>query len=83
MTNETHLAPSLRMIFSKSIASDNFKYSDALAAKEGKWTPERLKQFIMDPQAFAPGSSMAYHVESEAEADEVVELLIKVDKMGQ
>ncbi|MBT6830711.1 MAG: hypothetical protein HOA58_14450, partial [Rhodospirillaceae bacterium] len=54
-----------------------------LAAKEGKWTPERLKQFIMDPQAFAPGSSMAYHVESEAEADEVVELLIKVDKMGQ
>mgnify|MGYP003998836061 CR=1 FL=1 len=83
MTNETHLAPSLRMIFSKSIAGDNFKYSDALLAKEGKWTPERLKQFIMDPQAFAPGSSMAYHVESEAEADEVVELLIKVDKMGQ
>ena len=83
ITNETHLAPSLGMIFSKSIASDNFKYSESLSAKEGKWTPDKLKAFIMDPQAFAPGSSMAYNVENEAEADEVVELLLKIDKMGQ
>lgn len=83
VTNATHLAPTLGMIFSKPIASDNFKYSESLSAKEGKWTPEKLKKFIMDPQAFAPGSSMAYNVENEAKANELVELLIKIDKMGQ
>ena len=83
ITNETHLAPSLSMILSRDIASDEFTYSDALAAREGKWTPELLKAFIMDPQALVPGSAMTYKVEDEAQADEIIERLVKIDKMGQ
>ena len=83
ITNETHLAPSLNMILSKDIATDDFTYSEALAELEGKWTPELLKAFIMDPQALAPGSTMSYRVEDEAQANEIVERMVKVDKMGQ
>jgi cytochrome c2 len=83
ITNETHLAPSLSMILSRDIASDNFTYSEALAGQKGKWTPELLKAFIMDPQALVPGSAMTFKVEDEAQADAIVERLVKVDKMGQ
>jgi cytochrome c2 len=73
----------LSMILSRDIASDNFTYSEALAGQKGKWTPELLKAFIMDPQALVPGSAMTFKVEDEAQADAIVERLVKVDKMGQ
>ena len=82
-TNETHLAPSLRKIFAREIASDNFKYSDALKLKTGKWEPTILKQYLLDPQAFSPGTSMSYFVKSEDEASQIIEDLLKIDRMGQ
>ena len=83
ITNETHQAPSLSMILSRDIASDDFTYSEALKKLDGKWTPELLKAYIMDPQALVPGSAMTYRVEEEAQANKIVERLIKIDKMGQ
>ena len=83
VTNETHLAPSLRKIFGREIASDNFKYSDALKLKTGKWEPTILKQYLLDPQAFSPGTSMSYFVKNEDEASQIIKDLLKIDRMGQ
>jgi cytochrome c2 len=82
-TNVTHMAPSLSRIFSREMASDSFKYSEALAAQVGKWEPETLKQFILDPQSVLPGSTMTYQAESEDAADDIVELLVKLGNMNE
>jgi cytochrome c2 len=36
------------------------EYSPALKSAGGEWTPERLDQFLKDPQAFAPGTTMGF-----------------------
>jgi cytochrome c len=36
------------------------EYSPALKSAGGDWTRERLDQFLKDPQAFAPGTSMGF-----------------------
>jgi cytochrome c2 len=52
-------APQLSRVFGAAIASQaGITYSPALMAKEGTWTPETLRQYIADTQAFAPGSAM-------------------------
>jgi len=82
-TNITHMAPSLSSIFSRRIASDNYKYSEALTAIEGKWDRETLKRFIMEPQSVAPGSTMTYNVENEEVASEILNLLVKLENMNE
>jgi len=42
---------------------EGFAYSDALKAARqeltrGRWTAEALREFLKDPQSFAPGNSM-------------------------
>jgi len=52
-------APSLALIFNSEISSTNFKsYSAGLKAKQGFWTRKNLKQFLRDPEKFAPGTKM-------------------------
>lgn len=36
------------------------EYSGALRNHQGNWTPENLDAFLKDPQAFAPGTTMAF-----------------------
>jgi cytochrome c2 len=51
--------PSLRGILNRNIASQNgYGYSQPLKEMDGKWTEGRLKDFIYNPQAVAPGSTM-------------------------
>ncbi|MEL7834374.1 PQQ-dependent sugar dehydrogenase [Fodinibius sp. N2] len=52
-------APSLASIFGSEIGSTNYQYySEALQDKTGNWTHDNLKEFIKDPQGFAPGTTM-------------------------
>lgn len=54
------IGPNLWRIVGRPIASSGtYAYSDALRSIKGDWTKESLAEFIRDPQAFAPGSSMA------------------------
>lgn len=54
--------PHLHNIVGREIASvAGFNYSDALASKEGDWTPEALSAFIEDPSGWAPGTNMTYN----------------------
>ena len=44
---------------SRRIASSpGFAYSPALQGKGGVWTEENLDEFLRDPEAFAPGTTM-------------------------
>jgi cytochrome c2 len=47
-------------VFGRDIASSPlFQYSPALVAREGVWDARSLGEFLRDPQAFAPGTTMA------------------------
>ncbi len=39
---------------------DGFRYSAAMAAAEGAWTPENLDAFIENPKGYIVGTSMSY-----------------------
>jgi aldose sugar dehydrogenase len=60
--------PDLFGVVNKDVASArNFDYSPALRSFGGKWTPERLDKFLTDPQATAPGTTMAFQGIEDAE----------------
>lgn len=37
-----------------------FKYTKVLRELRQRWTPELIDRFLIDPQAFAPGTAMAF-----------------------
>jgi cytochrome c2 len=79
VTGPTHLAPSLSNVLGRGVASDAFvRYSTSLKAKGGVWNPERLKEFISDPQQFAPGTTMPKLNLSPAEIEKIVTLLANI-----
>lgn len=56
------IGPDLYGIAGRRIASapGYDEYSAALRAHPGRWTREHLDQFLRNPQAFAPGTTMAF-----------------------
>jgi cytochrome c2 len=57
----TLIGPNLYGVVGKKIAShEGVTYTPALKAKEGDWTYENLDVWLTNPQAFAPGTSMAF-----------------------
>jgi cytochrome c len=53
--------PDLFGIINNDVASaPRFGYSPALQRLGGRWTEELLDQFLADPQAVAPGTSMSF-----------------------
>ena len=57
----TLLGPNLYGVVGHKIAShEGFTYTPALKGKEGDWTFENLDVWLTNPQAFAPGTSMAF-----------------------
>jgi len=52
-------APAIGSVFGRAVASNGWPdYSSALAERGGVWDSEALRQFIDDPDAFAPGTMM-------------------------
>ena len=55
------VGPNLYDVIGRKIASvEGFNYTSALKAHEGAWTYELLDTWITNPQAFAPGTMMAF-----------------------
>src|SRR5581483_6576511 len=53
-----------------------FAYSDALSAKNFRWTAEKLDQFLKDPSEFAPGTAMAFSgLKNDADRQAVINYL--------
>ena len=69
--------PSLAGIFGRGIALHNFAYfSDSLKKKIGTWDEASLTSFLLDPQAFAPGTTMKIGVKlSIEEVSKIVDVL--------
>jgi cytochrome c2 len=55
-----NLAPNLRRIAGADVGATDFRYSAAMRALGGRWSDARLDAFLEDPQAFLPGTSMAF-----------------------
>jgi cytochrome c len=60
------------VVGAKVAASGGYAYSAALKKVGGNWTYEQLNHWLLDPQAFAPGTLMSYagmrSIQSRAEA---------------
>jgi cytochrome c2 len=58
--NRNMIGPDLRQLLGRRIAgAKGYNYSSALREVGGSWTEERLEEFLADPGAFAPGTTMA------------------------
>ncbi|MDR8390231.1 PQQ-dependent sugar dehydrogenase [Aliifodinibius sp. S!AR15-10] len=70
-------APSLALIFDSEIGSTEYEnYSTGLKTKQGYWTRQNLKQFLLDPEKFAPGTNMPDPgINDEATLEELINLL--------
>jgi cytochrome c2 len=72
------IGPDLLRIVGRDVSSaPGFDgYSAALKSMGGAWTRERLDAFLRDPQAFAPGTTMAFSgVKDEAERSALLDHL--------
>jgi len=69
--------PQLSGILGKEIGGSAFaRYSDALRNLEGVWNEDNLRAFLMNPQSFAPGSSMPDpQISSTTVANEIIKAL--------
>jgi len=55
------VGPNLHGRFGRAIAgTPGFVFSRALRKREGVWTEAELDRWLADPQAYAPGTKMAY-----------------------
>ncbi|MEM1306106.1 MAG: cytochrome c family protein [Pseudomonadota bacterium] len=55
------IGPNLWNIVGRDIgADDSFKYSNAMAGKEGDWSFEALAGFLHKPKTWLPGTAMGY-----------------------
>lgn len=55
----SNFGPALNGVYGRGIASQNFAYfSSALKKKNGVWDEASLTAFLLDPNAFAPGTTM-------------------------
>ncbi|MBU2677197.1 MAG: PQQ-dependent sugar dehydrogenase [Gammaproteobacteria bacterium] len=81
-TGVANSPPVLAGIIGAEIASqDYYGYSDALSSRKGKWTEESLAAFLRDPQAFAPGTTMAgTGLKSDEEISEVLRALRELSR---
>jgi len=60
-TDPSFTGPNLFGVVDRRIASrSDFGYSAAMKAVHGRWTPERLDQFLANPQAVVPGTAMQF-----------------------
>lgn len=73
-TTPNHQAPSLSRVYGREIASDSYeRYSEGLRDMDGRWTTDKLVEFLVDPVAFSAGTSMTYKVDTREEAMQIVE----------
>jgi cytochrome c len=68
--------PRLRGVFGRqSAAVSDFPYSDALKKLNLRWDDDRLDRWLTDPDAMAPDTDMAFHLNSAEERKAVIAYL--------
>jgi glucose/arabinose dehydrogenase/cytochrome c2 len=76
-TSSGDFAPTLSNLLNRPIASDAFRYSPGLRAKQGTWTKDLLFEFLSDPTKFANGTNMpAFNLDPE-QIKNIVDVLVR------
>ena len=74
------IGPQLVGIIGRPVAdADQYDYSSSLRRTQGSWSPERLEDFLHDPQTFAPGTKMSVAGWSKGDAKAIVAYLQSKD----
>jgi cytochrome c2 len=74
---------SLSGVVGRDIASwPGATYSPALSAIGGRWTRDRLREYLKDPQAFAPGTTMPAGVSDPERLEQVLDGLDALARPG-
>jgi cytochrome c2 len=75
------VGPDLKGVVGREVASiDDFEYSPAMKATGGKWTRERLDQFLANPGAAVPGTTMMFQgIADEGTRRKLIEYLASPD----
>jgi len=79
------MGPDLRGLTERKVAgAENYgAYTPALKKLGGKWNRERLDQFLRDPQAMAPGTSMVFPgIADDRQRGALVDYVIATSKVG-
>lgn len=79
------LGPDLYGLLDRKIASaKNYDaYTPALEKLGGEWNEQRLNEFLRDPQAVAPGTSMAFPgIPDDKQRAELVDYVMTTSKVG-
>lgn len=81
-TARNTFAPDILGVVGQPIASrEDFDYSRTLRAMEGRWTEERLREFLSDPQGFAPGTSMNFAgVADSSDVQAIIDYLKRMER---
>jgi glucose/arabinose dehydrogenase len=71
------IGPDLRKVVGRNVATTpGYRYSAALHGLGGKWTRDRLDQFLTNPQAYVPGTKMSFPgVVKQADRRQLIEFL--------
>jgi cytochrome c2 len=71
------IGPDLRKVVGRKVATTvGYRYSAALSKLGGKWTRDRLDQFLTNPAAYVPGTKMSFPgVADPARRKELIEFL--------
>ncbi len=75
--NTVRAGPGLQGLMSRKIGEgSDYSYSEALAAKSGRWNAKKLGAFLADPEAFAEGSYMPLVGMDKYEREAIVEYIM-------
>jgi cytochrome c2 len=80
-TGPADSAPTLTNLLNRPIASDAFRYSAALRAKQGTWTKDLLFEFLSDPAKFANGTNMPSVAVDPDQMKEIIDVLVRASSV--
>ena len=67
------IGPNLWGVVDRKIASnENFSYSMALRNRAGVWTTQELDSFLLDTQAYAPGTTMFLQISNDRDRADII-----------
>jgi cytochrome c len=74
--DENDVGPKHRGVFGRVAGTvPGYNYSPALKNSKIVWNERTLDKWLADPQAFVPGSKMAFHLSSARDRADVIEYL--------
>jgi cytochrome c len=74
--DENDVGPKHRGVFGRVAGTvPDYNYSAALKNSKIVWNEETLDKWLTNPQAFVPGSRMAFHLSSAQDRADVIEYL--------